>query len=384
MTVTDHPNKSGGLGEGGFGPRRRPPGTRGAVAKVDADVADLLGVSALNPSALPAAPAPDEGAANDLLDTLVQDHLERSTGPVFPAAPEAGGGDRADLLQKEIEALLAGDPLDDAPRENGAVQAAAEPAPLAADADRMALEEVAGMEILRPGREPSLSDAELSVLLPGEVSETGAEEEAVAGTGRAVEAEPLEALAGDASAAEEVARELLADASMSATGPSAEAPALPMDESEESIAAAEGALADELAALERESAAAAAAANAAPAVEAPIAEVPAGTADEIAAGVEQALAAVAVREEPVAVAARTAPPVVILQPDEPEEEEAAPGVWKRAWRSVSDMALMVAQLVDLPFSWISGLDKHILGVAAVVFFFSGLLLVVLGWWLGAR
>jgi hypothetical protein len=156
-----------------------------------------------------------------------------------------------------------------------------------------------------------------------------------------------------------------------------------MDESEESIAAAEGALADELAALERESMAAAAA-NAAPAVEAPIAEVPADTTDEIAAGVEPALAAVAVREEPVAVAARTAPPVVILQPDEPEEEEAAPGIWKRAWRSVSDMALMVAQLVDLPFSWISGLDKHILGVAAVVFFFSGLLLVVLGWWLGAR
>jgi hypothetical protein len=383
MTVTDHPNKSGGLGEGGFGPRRRPPGTRGAVAKVDADVADLLGVSALNPSALPAAPAPDEGAANDLLDTLVQDHLERATGPVFPAAPEAGGGDRADLLQKEIEALLAGDPLDDAPRESGAVQAAAEPAPLAAaDADMMALEEVAGMEILRPGREPSLSDAELSVLLPGEVSETGAEAEAVAGAGGAVEAEPLEAPSGGASAAEEVARELLADASMSAAGPSAEAPALPMDESEESIAAAEGALADELAALERESMAAAAA-NAAPAAEAPIAEVPAGTTDEIAAGVEQALAAVAVREEPP-VAARTAPPVVILQPDEPEEEEAAPGIWKRAWRSVSDMALMVAQLVDLPFSWISGLDKHILGVAAVVFFFSGLLLVVLGWWLGAR
>jgi hypothetical protein len=81
----------------------------------------------------------------------------------------------------------------------------------------------------------------------------------------------------------------------------------------------------------------------------------------------------------------TAPPVVILQPDEVEEEEAAPpGLVKRMGQSVSDVMLMVAQLIDLPFSWINGLDKYIVGVAAVVFFLSGLLLVVVGRWLGAR
>ena len=53
----------------------------------------------------------DDGA-NDLLDTIVQDHLQRAiapapapAGPADPAAP-----DRSDLLQKEIAALLSDDP----------------------------------------------------------------------------------------------------------------------------------------------------------------------------------------------------------------------------------------------------------------------------------
>lgn len=415
MTVTDHPNKSGGLGAGDSGPRRRPPAVRGPVAKTDADVADLLGVSAFHPSVLPAAPAPDEGAANDLLDTLVQDHLQRATGPLVTPAPGMGqsgsGGagsaemNRADLLQKEIEALLAGEPVAEAPQEMAPLQAA----PMdVAPQDEAPREEMprakssgsrpvmGGMidspdvEFLRPGPSPAVSDAELSVLLPGSEQDMGMGEEApVALRGGPVADEPPETMAAMPSAADAVAQELLADASMSARPmPVAERIAPPLDESDGAIEAAEGALAEELAALERESiAAAAAAAAAAPAAEAAAVAEAAGAVDEaLAEGLEQELGTRAVEADAVAAGGPlTAPPVVILQPDEVEEEEAAPpGLVKRMGQSVSDVMLMVAQLIDLPFSWINGLDKYIVGVAAVVFFLSGLLLVVVGRWLGAR
>jgi hypothetical protein len=244
------------------------------------------------------------------------------------------------------------------------------------------------------------------VLLPG-----GAVEDAPAAAGTGLDdvnawpeiSSPLEqgavqaagAGAGGAevsSAAAELAREMAADHALHAPAAqgSEKAAADPLGAIDEDDARrlmeAEGELEKELAELVKQAPEPAAAEEAAGGAEAEKAQAAVGAAvpgQAAAAGVT----ATADAAEQVAAAPMEIPvPVVILQPDEEEEEEepAAPGVLGRVWSVVSEVALMGAQLIDLPFSWIRGLDKHIIGVAAVIFFLSGCLLMLLGWWLGGR
>ncbi|HVX83302.1 MAG TPA: hypothetical protein VH253_00655 [Phycisphaerae bacterium] len=396
-------------------------------------MADLLAVSALESGIFPAI-NPDAGA-DALLDVMVQADLQRAErgapavekrserGAAVEAAGDAGDGavvaerdvideparsgeDRSELLKKEIEALLAG-----SLEENGG-SAAAEGG------------EAAGAE--GSGREWDAEEAaagatvtseELAVLLPGAGSDDEvAEAAADAGAGRglddvnawpaiespvqpAVEAPAAAGRGVEAgSAAAELAREMAADSALHApasrtangqptpavaTGAAADPLGVLDEDDARRLAEAEGELEKELAALVKQ-----APASAAPGEEAETKTAAAERASApvrvAAAGQETAAVAAATEGTAGAAAMQIPVPVVILQPDEEEEEEPAkPGVLRRAWSMASEAALMAAQLIDLPFSWIRGLDKHIIGVAAVIFFLSGCLLMLLGWWLGA-
>jgi hypothetical protein len=74
---------------------------------------------------------------------------------------------------------------------------------------------------------------------------------------------------------------------------------------------------------------------------------------------------------------------VILLPDEallPEEEKVGAG--KKIGRLISDLGLMVAQIVDLPFGWIDAMNKNLMGLAALLFLVSGAVLMGVAWWMG--
>jgi hypothetical protein len=385
MTLADHPPPNTGKSRDPFAPRKARP----LPAKTDPDVADLLGVTALDPATLPAPPAPDDGA-NDLLDTIVQDHLQRATspapapaGPADPAAP-----DRSDLLQKEIAALLSDDPSAETLPPAASAPAAHEPPPDSAP-------EIFPRSITSRASAGHVTPEEMSILLPssGDAATDAADVPAPVTSAPTTAAEAAAPVVPPVSAADAVAAELVADAQMHAAPA---APPEPLEEPEAAISDAENILAEELTALQKNAPARnpetrdagdatpdtrhrPAAPTASDAATLPAAETPADAPTPAPA------AELGIPQDPGPLSALTAPPVVILQPDEPDDDEAPrESLLVRARRTASEIALMAAQLADLPFSWISGLDKYLLGIVAIVFFLSGWLLVALGWWLGAR
>jgi hypothetical protein len=64
------------------------------------------------------------------------------------------------------------------------------------------------------------------------------------------------------------------------------------------------------------------------------------------------------------------------------ESEAAPSRGHRWAGLMNDIALVTAQIADMPFRWIDLMDKNLLGVAAAVLLLSGIALKVAAWWMG--
>jgi len=293
------------------------------------EIADLLLMSMLDTKA-----PPETAGSADLLDTLVQNdlaHAEPAAGALPPeastapaVAPDLSDEERTALLQREIETLLHDA---NAAAESASPKAAHPPAaPASANSD--------------------ISPEELDTLL----------------------ADQAQAIAPDLPAA--------------SLAPSTSA------QTEQQLSDAEGLLAEELNQLMAETAAPAPPAASAPAPE------PAAPAHPLAAS---AKSPVAEASKPTAVsapapsdAAPIAPPTAApagplpLTPEEARaaEAEAADAVQSPASKPhrrhiLHDVALLVAQIIDVPFGWISELDKNVIGVAAFLLLLGGVVLYTL-------
>jgi hypothetical protein len=276
------------------------------------------------------------------LDSLVADHLERATHPaeIEPPVddaqamtgevpweepvPATGGGaeDGADLLQREIEALLAGTPSAAAPVEAARSETMEEHIP-----------------------EAPLNQAELDVLLAGKVDES----------------------------------------EHSAEGPSMmEAPTAVLPEEDEAASKmleAEGVLAEELAQLMAETAAPPPVMTEPVAV---VEAMPEPAAMQATASVDGSTeeAAAPAAERPPGVPEH---PIVELAGEVEGDFETEAEVEKagRRWTGIfSDVGLVAAQIADMPFRWIDVMDKNLLGVAAAVLLLSGLVLKLVAMWMG--
>ncbi|HUO10527.1 MAG TPA: hypothetical protein VM008_19640, partial [Phycisphaerae bacterium] len=378
----------------------------------------------------------------DPIDELVADHLERTTAASRESGAEQGDAHSERMLQKEIEALLSGTELagsagDTAGPVNADKQLLQEIAAVTATTNELAAEVAAAAPLpaAAPPHTPSpaeneadaaaaaseamagLTQAELDVLLPGG---TGLQEN--------VAAPPLEEAAGPDAVTNESAPPI---------EPAEYAPAIPAapaatphsaiidEEMASKLNEAEGVLAEELAQLMAETHAAekepapvaekslseaapepnAAEAAIAPSLEAAKVEAESSAASsksesgvakaaEPAAPAQQATVpagaeAVAGTAHEAEQAASPLPPgvpphpVVILLPDEePLPEEDKPGVGKKIARVFSDVGLMVAQIVDLPFGWMDVMNKNLVGLAAFLFLVSGAALMGVAWWMG--
>jgi hypothetical protein len=79
---------------------------------------------------------------------------------------------------------------------------------------------------------------------------------------------------------------------------------------------------------------------------------------------------------------------VVVEIESADEEAAplsgpgTPGILARTRRACSNLVLMVLQLIDVPFGWISELDKHVIGIAAFLLLLGGLVLHLAAQWLG--
>ncbi len=369
MTLMDHPQRGGRGAILRAAARQR----EQAGAKAEPDVADLLGVSSHDSSILPAI-SPGDEAANALLDVIAQDHFERATGSPAAAREKAAAAEPEEatgsLLQQEIDALLAGD---------AEATAAPEHPPSSDDFP----------EPVRAGEHSGdVSSDELAVLLP-DAHQNDASDEADGLMARhplASEKMEIETIAPD-SAAEAVARELEEERLNAPL--EADMDRISGDD-DSAISDAEGVLAEELAALHPVT-------PEALATDAP--GQPAAGVSDLAPGPSTGVTTAAAEAEAggntydvdrrnrsaeAALPGVVPVPVIILQPDEEEEEAPPAGLLTRLRRTTGEVLLMGAQLIDLPFSWLNGMDKHVVGVVAVVFFLSGWLLVALGWWLSAR
>jgi hypothetical protein len=381
--------------------------------KLPAYVTDLIVMSTLEKEP-PAAPG-----ASDLLDSLVQDHLQRAAAPretpeeaaaaleanllgtaapsPQPAEISPDGKQGAGRLQQEIASLLAGDPLAEAP---------VEPSPAVADAGQGALtaDPFADFPVAAPPIEQvppkpgasvptqNVSSAELEMLL-----ENLHEEPADAGD-RALEfGEPAEASAAD---------ELLAEMAADAGGPTQiEQPAASSspdaaDEVAAKLSEADGVMAQELAQLMTDKPAAAnapsapadAAANPMPAelaaavqniMDNPVqtaeksAEPPAAAPESSPAPVQPPNAVPLETPAPVAVAesaANVAAALDTLAESTPRPTAAPPNILVRLWRLFLGVIVMILQIVDMPFGWIKEPDKNVMGMIAFLLLLSGVLL----------
>ncbi len=414
MTVADQPGSrtydsgeprpraAGGelKGAGGVG------GTRGRNQKPMANVVDFLAMNTIHdaPSSLPAVGSIDDlpqpeggigGDGGDVLDALVQDHLKRTTtsvpfsypvpppvpppfdtvhDPVMPRSlpsPAAGNGsedveagaeeDGPGMLQREIDALLGRVPGGEA-------------------------EAVEGSEGVGDGagygemeERPALSAEEVNVLLSGcAEGNAGAGAAELAGEmgyesrggGAGVEAGSLE----DESAAkileaegvlEQELAELMAQgsggasrgASEGASGVGAE-----MGQTEAAVVVDEGTAVPVV-----ESGGVAAVLAAVPKV------VDVGGAGVGVAETEAMVVPAGVPEHPI---------VELLDRTRGGEEVVAEKARGRVMTVFGEVALVAAQIVDIPFQWMDVLDKNLLGVAALVLLLSGIALKVAAWWMG--
>lgn len=341
------------------------------------EVADLLIMSTLDQKTPP--PALADGTA-DLLESLVEDHLRaqagsRSSEPATAtsdvlgeAAEEGpdhvrvargevaasilegvpGGGEdstapdneSANLLQREIETLLRSDvgageavPAREAPNTQVSVtvEASAEPAASIADA----------------GEAVHVTEEELETLVPS-----------AKGSSSTPDAAP---------AMEEGRAE--------------------QDDTARQLSEAEGVLADELAQLMAEAGAPKPEAggdsmrNATrEVVQAPPEPAPVD-ADQGQVAVRKEISAAVPAAEiaappPIAAAAvgGPLPPPVVVELPEGEIEEVPPPrptLVGRVKALMSGVALLVAQLIDMPFAWVSELDKNVLGLVAFLLLLSG-------------
>jgi len=315
-------------------------GGLGGASKPREEVADLLIMSTLDQKT----PPPTEGSG-DLLDALVENHLARGESaaanagaagdgePVVeaqtlaPGDTEGHGMDVEEgvmLLQKEIETLLRGDAT-----EAPVVEALPAEENMHIGAPALAK---AAPEQMQVADAATMTPAELEALLasPAAVEQERSQQGAVVG-----------------------------------------APAGEEDETSRQLSEAEGVLAAELAQLMADSDTAeapAAAEEAAPAVVAPVAPV------ETAAAVAPVVAEV--KGEAAGVVAQLPPPVVVeLAETEGASEPAGAlprrGLLGRVKELVGNVVLLMAQLIDMPFTWMDELDKNVMGVVALVLLLSG-------------
>jgi len=347
-------------------PQRRKTALRGAAPSAEALLAEAMGSPAANAptTETPAPPKPGfdwadavimstadtkappaPNGANDLLADIVADHLSRAT-PGTQSAPDVGPPAEEDptkALQAQVESLLAGTPHPSAPIEPS-------PTPKAeAPTDAVTPEETASLNALEQTERQldltggSISAEELDALLSkAELPRT--------------EESPSEAPVADPLA--DVAAEKIMEADGVLAAELAQLVQTPMEPAGKTVHE------EVLVAPQAEVAAATVQATTTEAVTytAPTIENPAPTSPVAAAPV----AAAAV------ITAETAPKPII----EKEVEPAEPVVKKpsRLARLPHDLALMTAQAIDLPFRWVSELDKHIIGVAAFLLLLGGALL----------
>jgi hypothetical protein len=366
--------------------------------KPPAYVTDLLVMSTLDQKEPPTAPG-----AGDLLDTLVQDHLQRASAPREGASP--------DRLQQEIAALLAGEPLAEAPVEPGAP-----PGDGGQDAaltkDPFADFPTAAPPIVQvpPGdrstpHASNVSSAELEVLLKDMIEHPDS-----------VKATADGGLLELAAAEAERAQPSLATVAAPAPAPTQIDQLTELvagDEVSSKLTEADGVMAEELAQLMAEkpsapipaSAAGAAAGKAGPATSpvpaelaaavqsimanpvqladqksaAPIAEPVAATQSiqplaHPGATVLDAPADVPVQQDHAASVAASLDTLAALTP-RPLEPSAKPHILARMWYFVRDVIIMVLQVIDMPFGWIKEPDKNVMGMAALLLLLSGALLI---------
>jgi hypothetical protein len=360
----------------------------------------------------PAAPG-----AGDLLDSLVQDHLQRAAAPretpaeaaaaleasllgasqpQLPATSIANQG--AQRLQDEIASLLAGEPSASAPLEPASAAASNEAAltmdPFADFPDAAPpIEQVPS----KPGDNPptaNVSSAELEMLLAP-----------------SSEAEPKEGgEPEEPSAAAEVAAELAADAA----GPTQiEQPVAPSPDAADEVAAklseADGVMEQELAQLMTEkppSAEPAKDASAAPASPMPPelaaavnnimnnpvqmsdkdAEAPAAAAAPEASVMPVQPASAVSLDAPASVAvpetaANIAAALDTLAESTPRPAPAPPNILVRAWRFVLGVIVMILQIIDMPFGWIKEPDKNVIGLWAFLLLLGGCVLFAVSRWM---
>ena len=428
----DDPGEKSGPSEAGAGAARgrswlevfRGEGAAGVTGADEAlpgrkplgDMADVLIMSMLDEKA----PADAPGSA-DLMDALVQDHLDRAaengaedatagaeeegaaSSTAEGAQPALTDGHRAELLQREIEMLLKGDAGPGA--AGGAANAGA--VPPAADATQ-GLDEAAataGAAAVAAGAR-EVSHEELDILLAGRERENT----------RDMGAEPGgvdEMLAGSAAVAAELAAAAgMAGGNAGTFGGATDGfggalnggAALNSEETEEKLSEAEGVLAEELAQLMADTPGVAGdetgGATRSVEAEAGVAAEPAKEVVPEVGKVERA--GKAVKGEP-AVAARVqaaagaeiapavapAVPEAVAEarpqgvPEHPVVELLVPevvarrGMIVRVRGLVGDVALMGAQLLDLPFAFVSELTKNVIGVAAFMLLLGGVVLWLL-------
>lgn len=380
------------------------------------DIADLLVMSTVDQKAPVAAP----GSA-DLLDAMVQEHLERDAegapagddmaaehAPEVQDPPVAAAAG-ANMLQREIDMLL-NDPEEEPPAPEATAPATETRTPIAeTPAPEPALQDAASSsEASIPAAAADVSKAEMDVLLARE-PETA--------TPAAHESPPATPPAASLSSSAEVEKQLsdaegVLAAELSQLVAQSENAAMPAPSAagteetgpsaavvEEQLSEAEGVLAAELAQLVAESGE-----NGAPAVAAN-GEKPAATA-EAAAEKSEGPRSAAIVDESANAPAMSAPPVAgptstpapipaaaaapetgvqasagdaaaaIHTPEENAGEPTAAAQGKLR-RIAEGVALTFAQLADLPFRWLTEMDKNIIGVAALLLLLGGVVLFIL-------
>jgi len=386
--------------------------TSESPAKPPQDSTDLLIMSSLDTKPPPAPPG-----TSDLLDALVQDHLERATEPPDVAAPAVptmtalSSEDRAAMLHREIESLLSG--TKDAAMAtlasvaDGILQTVADagesapPMPIepALSSAPVAERSPAPNSLANESLSVDQLDALLTPALPGnETEETitaaplpeDAPPESIAVLPSPLLDDPKTPASSDH-------LEGLSNVPLPAAA-AAQAIAPDVDEGEQKIAEAEGVLAEELAQLMQEkpetvpagpleTASTAAAEEPATGLAAPSASTqtsppapesvsakPAETATKAPASPAVGSADPSSKEAAVAANAKIVQALTPTQSNKPKAGFVS--------NVASDLALMIAQLIDLPFSWVGELDKNILGVAAFMLLLSGGVLKLIAWWLG--
>ena len=426
------------------------------LPKPQGNITDLLKVTTktAQPGTAVGGPVSAPSGANDLLGSLVRQHLDRAAAaspgkPAERAAPVGETPSPAEFAELDDSLAAAGQAIldsaahEDSPEEVATVQrdfaklfdpaesaakAPREPGRAADREDLSQLRPPPGSDVETGSRKPgalsaddqqaSLSSAELEALLMQELSTAGPP-----GAPAAAPAAAPQVKAMDTDGLLEAELVQLLGEKPAATSEAAEVPAarvsdpfIPTAPAESHatitrgafiptqapadlrIAAVDSAPGASSAASVAEPASApasaeAAASRVAPApdaatiaqsvasstapVEAAVAAVP--TASAAGPVVETSVAASPGTPLPTAPAGMSAPPPVVVEGPDAEEAGEAPAARHSV---VKGVALMVAQLVDLPFFWISDADRHLIGLAAFLLLAGGAILWIVHYMIG--